>query len=77
MMTHLFLEDGSHAIFKRCDRTGREGPATPDTETLYVYPDGWVGYLARPRMYKIFPQHKVKEIHITREAGELWGPGNG
>ena len=71
-MVHLFTEDGNHQTFKRCVSAERYGPSEPEVEVLYVYPDGWVGYLSVPRIFRVIPQHNVKEIHFTREAGKPW-----
>lgn len=72
-MMHLFTEDGKQVTFKKSETVDMSGPKEdPEPEVLYIYPGGWVGYLVLPRMFRIVPQHNVKEIHITREAGKSW-----
>lgn len=78
-MVHLFLEDGSHKMFKGHEVRGVATiPLNADNanqETLYVWPGSLVGYFERPTMFKMLPFHRVKEIHFTRKAGEKWTGG--
>lgn len=78
MMVHLYLENGEHAMFgaARYVENGRavsiETPQEENTAILYVYPQ-FVGFFTRPQIFKLIPISKVKEIHMTRKAGESWG----
>lgn len=78
MMVHLYFFDEQPLMFKdiRYVENGHAvaigSPKEEDPAILYVYPQ-FVGFFARDRMYKLIPNHRIKEIHLTRKAGESWG----